>query len=608
MRLLELVQGSKEWSEVRANHYNASEAPVMMGVSKYKTRNQLLAEKKFGKTEEITPAKQALFDKGHKAEEDARSLLELETMDSYLPCVGVLTTKGPAGTPLNLLASFDGRSDDGDHDFEHKLWNKSLAENVLNETLEPSHYWQLEQQLLLSESDYCLFVVSDGTAVNREMMKYYSVPERRESLIAGWEQFCIDLDSYELEAKQEVLVAAQNNFPVLRCHVAGTEIKTNISDCLAEIKIIAEEEKNRPFETDQDFADKDQLNKDVKKLREVLKQNISSVKGAFISYSEFETVANDMDKILQQMFSAGEKQVKQAKESKKIALRNETLAALTKHVERCDELIGAPFSINQIIPVNPDLTAAMKNKRTFDSLKNALDVVLSEWKIALNAATNLIKPNFKYLEENANDYKFLFQDVFSLLNQSEESFNAIVNSRITNHKLIEAENLAIETARIEKEAKEKADAAAEAKLEIERVKIRKEEQDKAQEVAHKEYCHALAIVENNKFDAKAREAVQEKHPENCKGCPDCQGINCEITEQAVKEEFETDNSKVGPGKVFTGVHSFGPVSQLQRNINAIEAQSKHNPLHADFVLWSREYKIDSMAFLALEKLINKHFS
>ncbi|MCP4990342.1 MAG: hypothetical protein GY928_31190 [Colwellia sp.] len=33
------------------------------------------------------------------------------------------------------------------------------------------------------------------------------------------------------------------------------------------------------------------------------------------------------------------------------------------------------------------------------------------------------------------------------------------------------------------------------------------------------------------------EPIEQEHPSSCKGCPDCQGISCDITEQACKEEL-----------------------------------------------------------------------
>ena len=45
MKTLDLIQGSPEWLAARAQYFTASEAPAMLGLSKYKTRQELLREK-----------------------------------------------------------------------------------------------------------------------------------------------------------------------------------------------------------------------------------------------------------------------------------------------------------------------------------------------------------------------------------------------------------------------------------------------------------------------------------------------------------------------------------------------------------------------------------
>lgn len=69
MRVHNVQQGTPEWHALRSSYFTASEAPAMMGASKYQTRNDLLAMKKTGIVEEVTPQQQAIFDRGHATEE-----------------------------------------------------------------------------------------------------------------------------------------------------------------------------------------------------------------------------------------------------------------------------------------------------------------------------------------------------------------------------------------------------------------------------------------------------------------------------------------------------------------------------------------------------------
>lgn len=99
MIIHKLVQGSAEWHEHRRTHFNASDAPAMMGVSAYKTRTQLLHEMATGITPEHDEATLRRFSNGHRFEALARPLAEAIIGDDLYP---VVCSEG------NLSASFDG--------------------------------------------------------------------------------------------------------------------------------------------------------------------------------------------------------------------------------------------------------------------------------------------------------------------------------------------------------------------------------------------------------------------------------------------------------------------------------------------------------------------
>jgi predicted phage-related endonuclease len=66
MNIVSLSQGSPEWLAHRAQHFNASDAPAMLGCSPYKSRRQLLREVKTGLTPEVDAAAQKRFNNGHR--------------------------------------------------------------------------------------------------------------------------------------------------------------------------------------------------------------------------------------------------------------------------------------------------------------------------------------------------------------------------------------------------------------------------------------------------------------------------------------------------------------------------------------------------------------
>jgi predicted phage-related endonuclease len=132
MKVHNVQQGTAEWHALRSSYFTASEAPAMMGASKYQSRTDLLIMKKTGIVPEVDGAMQAIFNKGHATEELARPLAEELVGEELFPIVG---------TSGNLLASMDGATMLGETLFEHKLWNSSVVASIRAGELEPHYYW-----------------------------------------------------------------------------------------------------------------------------------------------------------------------------------------------------------------------------------------------------------------------------------------------------------------------------------------------------------------------------------------------------------------------------------------------------------------------------------
>jgi len=504
-----LVQGSDEWHQVRAEHFTASECPAMMGASKYKSRPQLMKDKK-GFKEVISAQLQKRFDQGHETEEKARDLLEFETADSFEAAVASIEIDG-----LKLLASLDGLSDDGKTIFEHKLWNETLAENVRNNVLEPTYFWQLEQQLLVFGADQVLFVVSDGTSNKREIMYYLSIPELREKLIAGWKQFAIDLENFELKAKQEVVVAReQKSFPIIECRVEGSMVVSNLGKYIPVIKELAQEQMSLILATDQDFVDKELFNKNVKAGRAMLKTKAVDIGKQFESLDEFNGFVKEADTILQKLQSHGENQVKDSKKTKKLSIKNDAQAKLNEHLLKLSEGISG-VQITQVI-VDWELT--IKGKRSFEKMEEAVDAELANAKIEANEIAQVIRKNLDSLSRLAGDHKFLFSDHAMLLLKDNDDLVNLIKARISEHEQEEAERKAEEKSRIEAEAKEKAEREAQAKLDAEREQIRREEQAKAKAEAEAEQQAKAAIIEEESVLSQCEQsALAEEIQEETSG-------------------------------------------------------------------------------------------
>ena len=427
MQILDLVQGSKEWHEVRSKHFCASDAPAMMNASKYKSRTQLLDEMSGAVKEEVDPYRQAIMDKGHKAEEMARTIIELDNLGDFPPVVCVAEIDR-----MPLLASLDGLSDWCI--YEHKLYNQTLAENIKNGVIEAHYYWQLEHQLLVSGMDNILFVCSDGTRENWVQMTYTSIPVRRKKLIEGWKLFQADLKDHEIQAKIEPVEPITLDFPAVKVEVNNGNITTNIANVLQTVKTFSDNEIANKAETDQDFANKTQLGKKAKNARDKLKEIVKGVKDGFVSFSEFTDYADALDSALQKLQSDCERQAKQGKEEKKRAIVKQAHTTVGAFIgETCDNLKPLNFALVPQ-PMAPDFVAAMKGKRTLDSCQKAVDAAVNQYKIAVNLVVHKVEESIAWFNEYYAEYDFLFSDLESFIHQEKEAFDAICKQRVAEHK------------------------------------------------------------------------------------------------------------------------------------------------------------------------------
>lgn len=211
MQKHDLVQGSPEWLAYRMNHHNASDAPAMLGLSPYKSRDALLLELHTGLASEVSAETQRVFNDGHRFEALARPLAEQIIGEDLYPVVG---------SECKLSASFDGLTMLEDVAFEHKSLNNELwavmVEGITGADL-PLHYQvQMEQQCLIAGCERVLFMASkwdaDGALVEERHCWYEPNPELRARILAGWTQFEADLCEFVAPRRR----SAESHWPCAR--------------------------------------------------------------------------------------------------------------------------------------------------------------------------------------------------------------------------------------------------------------------------------------------------------------------------------------------------------------------------------------------------------
>lgn len=499
-------QGSQEWLDLRAKFNTASEAPAMMGVSKYQTRNELLTLKKTGVAQAVNASQQRVFDRGHKAEALARPIVEEMIGEELYPAT--LSRDG-------LLASMDGMDMLGSVLFEHKLYNDELAAQVRAGELEP-HYWvQLEQQLYVSGAERVIFVCSDGTEDNFAHTTYWPVPGRIESILAGWEQFAKDLEAFEATAPVEAVKARSiENLPALVVKLTGGVSASNLEEykagALAFIGSIKTD-----LATDQDFADAEatvkfceKAEKELAAIKDKALEDTRSIKELFEAIDEMSAAMRDKRLVLNKLVTSKKDEIK-------ASIRTTAEQAFANHVAAINAEIGPRVALPAIAC---DIAGAMKGKRSITSLQDAADTTLSKAKIEANALADKIRANLKVLRELDAKYRALFTDAQAIILKDAEDFANLVQLRVN-----------------EFDAEEKRKAEAEEQRQAqERERIRKEEADRLereqQEKQEREKAEQRRL-EEAEAEAQARTTEPDPVPETS---PEPEPV----TEQAPEPEPE----------------------------------------------------------------------
>lgn len=447
MRVLNNIhQGSPEWHAERSTRRCASEAPAMMGLSKYISRSELLRIKSGGAPEDVSSAKQAVFDRGHAAEAAARGIAEAMIGEDLYPCTAV------SDDDL-YLASVDGMTDDGSIVWEHKLYSAALAKMIEDECLSPEYLAQVDHQMMVTGAQKCLFMASDGTT---DFCRWIWV-ERDESRIAtlraGWEQFALDLESYTHPSADPVVIGVSpESLPALRIEVTGMVTASNLREFKAHA-IAVFDGINTDLQTDADFANAEKAIKfcaDIESRIDAAKQHALSQTASIDElFRTLDEIKNDLARNKRLTL---EKLVKARKDAIRVEIMGEGVKALADHYANLASRIGvAKF------PGAPvDFAGAIKGKRTIASLRDAVSTTLAHAKIAANELADRMDANLKVLR--GSEDASLFPDAESLAVQPPDQVEAVMAGRIAQAKA-EAERRAEEAReRIRREEQAKAEA------------------------------------------------------------------------------------------------------------------------------------------------------
>jgi len=443
----DFAQGSPEWHAHRATHFNASDAPAMMGCSPYQTRTELLARMKTGITAEVDAATQRRFDDGHRFEALARPLAEKIIGEDLYPVTG---------SSGKLSASFDGLTMDESTAFEHKSLNDSLRYTPWDEGngdhLPPHYRVQMEHQMIVSGAERVLFMASkwNGDELVEERHCWYaSDANLKARVLAGWQQFERDLAEFVPPAAEapKPTGKAPESLPSLRIEVTGAVTSSNLAEFKAQALAVFQGI-NRDLKTDEDFANAEATVKWAKGIEDRL---ASAKESALAQTESIDTLFRAIDDISAEARRVRldlDKLVKARKEAIKADIVAEGIAAMAKHIRE----LNAAMPGNYMPTVPADFGGAIKGLRTVDSIRNAVDTELARAKIAAGEIANRIHANIKTLKESG----LVTHDAAALVLKAPDDLAAVIAQRkAAEQERIEAERARIrseEAARLEREA------------------------------------------------------------------------------------------------------------------------------------------------------------
>ena len=461
MKTLNLIQGSPAWHAHRVRCFNASEAPAMMGVSPYETREQFMVRLKTGIQREIDAETQALFDRGHETEAKARALAEAIISEDLYPVAGVEDDTPEGMRPL--AASFDGLTMDESQGFEHKMLNSVLRQALPRQgenegvTLPDLYRVQLEQQLIVSGADRILFGASawnGDECTDWRWTWYESDPGLHDRIIGGWALLAEELKYFDptASASSEVkpIGKTMETLPALLVKVEGKVVASNLAE-FKEHALAVFEGINRNLTTDQEFADAKATVKWCGDVEGKLKAALQHARAQMGDIDELFRVVEEVTEAARRTRLDLDKLVTKRESEVKIEIVQNRARAFSEHCAALHKRIGMTCRLTE----GADFGGAIKGKRNLESMNAALDALLANLKVEANATADRAEVNAKSVPD---DLKHLFPDLITVATKSADDFANLLAARKGQHEAAQRER----EERVRKEAEERIRKEAEA--------------------------------------------------------------------------------------------------------------------------------------------------
>lgn len=497
MLQLDVIQGDESWHLARAKYRRtASLAPAIMGSSKKRSRNDAIRFLATGVDREFSQwVQDNLLDRGHLIESFAKPLAEKIIGKKLYPITAISDDE-------YMLASYDGISADDEDAWECKSWNEKKAEDVRAGKIPDEDVWQVVQQLAIG-AKRCLYMVTDGT--EEKTVYCWMVRDEINSLIgdliAGWNQADNDVANYvhvEHTEKPEAEVCIE--LPALFIHAQGQITDSNMQAYGEALTAKLSEVRAIQLVTDQDFSNAKEAAKLFREQCKKLELAKEAMLSQTVTIGEAARMMDAWHEDLRQTALKLEKDVEREDLAKKRAMVSDAGIKFSAHVEAL-EAETRPIQLN--VP-RPNFADAIKGKRNYASMQDAVDTALAQSKIDADTIGKDIRTKQAWFFKNDNDpsntsWIFLFSDLQQIITKPMDDFKLLVTTRIDKHKADEAAKIE----RIRAEEQVKAEAAAKAKVEAE-AKAKVDNETRAAEVFE------AARVQSQPDEAAAIEARRKQ--------------------------------------------------------------------------------------------------
>ena len=442
MKIIDCVQGTPEWHEARRTHYRtASTASAMMGARG--SRSATIRQAATGIEPEVSDwVKANLFDPGHEIEAMARPMAE-EIIGEALYPVTATTDDG------YLLASFDGITMGEDVAWECKSWNEDKVCRMLADGLVPleDRYQVMQQLAVMGLGSRVLYMVTDGTTENCEILWAIATGNEYATLAPHWAQFDLDVENYaHVEPSPTLVGEVISALPSVFVQVEGRVVA---GDMRAHRATVSKWVQALPsvFETDQDFVNGAQAVKDCANAEASLSALLQQVLGQMVEVDEVIRLINESKAEIAAARLRIDKLVKSENENRRAALVLAAHEEIRQHRDALNKRIGGAWMPLTQHPFGE----AVKGLKSLKSMEDKLATAIAQAKVAESSLADRIQANHKAMMDSGRDV--LMPDFAQVCQKAPDDFLLLLNSRI------QADDARLQAAK-DQDAKEEAERIA----------------------------------------------------------------------------------------------------------------------------------------------------